>query len=309
MGNAQTEHRPRVSIGLPVYNGDRYLSGALDVILAQTFEDYELIISDNASTDGTAEICQEYAARDKRIRYYRNEKNLGAAKNFNRVFELSTAPYFKWAAVDDLIAPDFVARCIEALECEPRAVLAYTRAKYIDREGGVIESSQQDLPRHVDWRPGPVARFRQLLDGFGADGGASAPMFWYGVIRADLLKGTRLMGGYFASDLVLLSELIVLGEFIEVPEFLFFIRLHPGSSSWAENWNPQGIQEFLDPEASRRVPVPLLMRRHYLEYFIAVARSQIGIGSKASLFLYCTTPPLRKLREKAQAKLAGVLRA
>ena len=301
---APTSAGPKLSIGLPVYNGERYLREVLDAILAQTFEDYELVISDNASTDGTAEICQEYAGRDKRIRYLRNEKNLGAAKNFSRVFELSTAPYFKWAAFDDLIAPEFLERCLETVVGDPEAVLAYARARYIDHEGRIIEGGEEGPLRHVDWRPKARDRFRQLLDGFGGDGGASAPMFMFGVIRADLLRRTRLFGGYFSSDCVLLSELILLGKFIEVPEYLLFIRLHPGSSSWAPNWSPESLQEFLDPGPKRRIPLTLMMRRFYLEYFRAVAGSPLKIRDKATLFLYNTTLPLRRLRKKLGTKLA-----
>jgi glycosyltransferase involved in cell wall biosynthesis len=89
--------KPRLSIGMPVFNGEKYLKEALDSILAQTYSDFELLISDNASTDRTEQICREYAAKDRRIRYYRNEKNIGAPKNFNRVFELSSGKYFRWA--------------------------------------------------------------------------------------------------------------------------------------------------------------------------------------------------------------------
>jgi len=116
-------HKPRVSIGLPVYNGENYLEEAIDSILAQTYKDFELIISDNASTDRTPDICQAYANKDPRIRYYRNEKNIGAAVNFNRVFELSSSEYFKWAAHDDIIAPDYISECIEILDNDDSIVL------------------------------------------------------------------------------------------------------------------------------------------------------------------------------------------
>ena len=92
---------PRISIGMPVYNGEQFLAGALDSVLTQDFEDFELIISDNASEDGTQKICLDYAARDRRIRYYRNEMNIGGSRNHSRVFELSAAEYFKWAHYDD----------------------------------------------------------------------------------------------------------------------------------------------------------------------------------------------------------------
>ncbi len=112
-------HKPPVAIGLPVFNAEKYLSQAVDSILAQTFSDFHLIISDNASTDRTQEICQAYAAQDNRIRYSRNHRNLGASPNFNRVFELSSHQYFKWAPHDDMIAPEFLARCVNSIRILP----------------------------------------------------------------------------------------------------------------------------------------------------------------------------------------------
>src|SRR5262245_31427219 len=119
---------PRVSLGLPVYNGEGFLRQALDSILAQTFEDFELIISDNSSTDSTPAICHDYKAADARIRYLRNESNRGVAWNHNRVFALSTGEYFKWCAADDLIAPEYLSACLGRLEAEPDAVLCYSDA-------------------------------------------------------------------------------------------------------------------------------------------------------------------------------------
>src|SRR5687767_6137887 len=106
---------PALSIGLPVYNGERYLREAIGSILSQDFTDFELIISDNASTDGTAAICAFYAARDARIRYHRSETNLGAAPNHRRVFELARAPFFKWAAHDDSGSPQLLERCVQTM--------------------------------------------------------------------------------------------------------------------------------------------------------------------------------------------------
>lgn len=110
-----TDDKPLVSIGMPVYNGERYIRQALDSLLAQDYANFELIISDNVSTDGTQGICLEYAARDERIRYYRNETNLGALRNFNRVFELSSGKYFMWAAHDDVWNPAYVQEVLALL--------------------------------------------------------------------------------------------------------------------------------------------------------------------------------------------------
>ena len=130
---------PLVSVGLFVYNGERFLKATLDSILNQTFTDFELIISDNASTDRTGEIAEAYAGRDGRIRYYRSEKNMGAGWNARRVYELATGKYFKQAAVDDLIEPDFLRQCVAVLESDPSCVVAHSRTTEVDENGNFIE--------------------------------------------------------------------------------------------------------------------------------------------------------------------------
>src|SRR4051794_35048945 len=112
-------HKPQVSIGLPVFNGERYLASALDCLINQDFDDFELIISDNASTDATESICRDYAEKDKRIRYFRNEANIGATQNYNRVFELASGEYFKWASHDDECHPSLIRRCLETFAESP----------------------------------------------------------------------------------------------------------------------------------------------------------------------------------------------
>src|SRR5579872_4758271 len=115
---------PRVTIGVPVFNGEAFVAETLKSLLNQTFTDFEIVISDNASTDGTGQICQTYAARDPRIHYYRSDVNRGAAWNHNRVFELAKGEYFKWNSADDLCAPEFLARCVASLDDDPAAVMA-----------------------------------------------------------------------------------------------------------------------------------------------------------------------------------------
>ncbi len=133
---------PRVSVGLTVYNGEPFLAETLDSLLAQTFEDFELIICDNASTDRTAEIVGDYAARDARIRYVRHPRNFGASGNERRAFALSRAPYFRWSGADDLYAPESIARCVEVLDRDPRVVLTYPKAKFIDDRGRVTHDCE-----------------------------------------------------------------------------------------------------------------------------------------------------------------------
>ncbi len=294
---------PRVSVGLPVYNGERYLSEAIDAVLGQTFKDLELIISDNASTDDTEQICREYAAGDPRVRYYPSLKNHGAARNFNRVFDLSRGEFFKWAAVDDLIAADNVERCVEALESNPRAVLAYTLATHIDAAGETYSSNGALGP--VGFRGDRVNRFKQLLNRFTDDFGVSAPMILFGAYRRAALAQVRPMGGYFASDLVLLAELALIGDFVEVPDRLLSIRLHPGSSSWPDTWSYESIMQFYDPKVNGVAHRTFQMQRYHLEYFNAVARSKLSVADKAELLLFCTQPPLKRLQHKLRTTLRG----
>ena len=189
---------PRVSIGMPVYNGERYLATAIESILAQTFPDFELIISDNASTDRTEEICRSYATRDTRIRYYRNEQNLGSNRNFNQAFGLATCPYFMWAAHDDLRAPDFVARCVNALDANPDVVLAYSKTTSIDENGDPLPDFEKSSFRTNSLRPS--IRFHDLV--------RSAHWCFQvlGMFRASVLAQTLLLGAYTSADYVLLAE-------------------------------------------------------------------------------------------------------
>ena len=300
---ADQQQPPRVSVGLPVYNGERYLREAIDAILGQTFKDLELIISDNASTDATEQICRGYVAIDARVRYYRNIKNRGAARNFNRVLDVARGEYFKWAAVDDLISLDNIERCVEALEQNPRGVLAYALATHIDAAGEAFSSDGVLGP--VGFRGDRVARFKQLLHRFNDDSGVSGPMILFGTYRRAALARVRPMGRYFASDLVLLAELALIGDFVEVPERLLSIRLHPGSSSWPDTWSHESIMEFYDPEVNGVASRTFQMQRYHIEYFNAVARSNLGVADKAGLFIFCTRPPLKRLQRKLRTTLSG----
>ncbi|MDJ0674899.1 MAG: glycosyltransferase [Calothrix sp. MO_167.B42] len=216
-----SKNDPLLSIGMPVYNGANFIREALDSILSQTFENFELIISDNASTDATEKICREYVARDSRIHYYRSEQNLGAAWNFNRVFELSSGKYFKWAAHDDVLAPNFLLRCVEVLERDPSVLLCHSQAKVIDDRGSVLQEYKVKLNTNS---PKPQERFHELLNQH-----LCFPIF--GVIRTSILRKIEpLMGNYSHADGILLLKFALLGRFYEIPEYLFFYRKHAHQS-------------------------------------------------------------------------------
>jgi glycosyltransferase involved in cell wall biosynthesis len=209
---------PTVSIGLPVYNGDRYLGEAVESILAQTFSDFELILSDNASTDGTAHICRTYAQRDCRVRVHRNVQNVGASRNFNLCADLAAGKYFKWAAHDDTLAPDYLARLIEPLERDPSVAVSHCNVCIIDENGRRVREHLYP-PGYAGSRD-PSRRFADLLreDRTGFE--------MFGVIRTAALRHTQLLGSYVASDRVLRAHLGLLGRYHIVPELLFFNRDH-----------------------------------------------------------------------------------
>ena len=213
----QMSHRsPRLSIGLPVYNGAQYLEDSLRAVREQPFEDWELIISDNASTDATERIGREYQSRDERIRYYRNPTNRGVAWNHNRVFELSAGSFFMWAAHDDLRNPEYVPRCLSVLERDPSVVLCFSESGFVDEEGRPLEKT--DGLGNID-SDSPPERFQSVIR---LDHTCEA---MYGVIRADVLRKTALHGYFPDSDRVLLAELALHGRFWKIPERLFFRRV------------------------------------------------------------------------------------
>ena len=198
---------PLVSMGLPVYNGANYLAQALESLLMQTYSNWELIISDNGSTDATEDICREFAARDSRILYLREPVNRGATWNFNRVVDLARGPLFRWAAHDDVCAPELLERCVAALRADPKAVLSHPRTRVIGPMGELLEDYGVRLRTDAS-RVGP--RFHDLI----CVDHACFPIF--GVIRLDILERTNLLGQYSGSDRNLLAELSMHGPFLEV---------------------------------------------------------------------------------------------
>lgn len=262
-----SNREPRVSIGMPIYDGEKYLSEALDSLLSQTFSDLEVVISDNASTDGTERICKDYQTKDPRIRYYRNEKNLGAAWNFNKVLTLSSTQYFKWAATDDLCAPDFLEKCIAVLDRDPSVILAYTKTSYIDENSDLFDRItfrlRSDSPRVHQ-------RFCDLVCV------SHDCVAIFGVFRREVLKKTSLFRNYVSSDRVLLAELSLCGKFFEVPELLFSRRIHPSASMG--QLSPHARTWWYDPAKDGRPVFPGW--RIFFEYIATVYRSSLGWNQK-----------------------------
>lgn len=229
---------PIVSIGMPVYNGQRFLGQTLDSLLSQTFRDFEIVISDNASTDDTEAICRYYAAREPRVRYFRNSTNLGAVKNYNRTFRLSSGTYFRWHGDDDLLEPTYLEKCVAVLDRDPSVVLCHSRTRLIDENGADLifdpqSSTFTDCQQRVRIeRPDPIyaqsddafTRFREALFSI------TVCQHALGLMRSAVLAKTGLFGSYYDADRALLVEIALHGKFHEVPEALFLKREHPRNS-------------------------------------------------------------------------------
>ncbi|HEV8585519.1 MAG TPA: glycosyltransferase [Methylomirabilota bacterium] len=261
---------PRVSVGMPVYNGERFLGPAIEAVLAQTYGDLELVIADNASTDATPDICRAYAARDRRIRYVRNATNIGAAGNFNRVFRLSAGEYYKLANADDLCAPELVARCAAVLDAHAGTVLCYARATLIDERGDAIGPYEDGLDLRS---PSAPDRFRAALYGIGLVN------VFQGLVRSSALRRTRLLGSYLASDVLLIETLTLHGCFHELPERLFLRRLHAGAASSLRSTVSR--LAYLDPTIRR--PSAPVGWRHLRERLVTIAGAPCSPREKAAL--------------------------
>jgi len=254
---------PTVSIGVPVYNGMPYLPEAVAGLRAQTLDDPEIVISDNASTDSTAEFCESAAREDPRIRFFRNAINLGASANYNRTFLLSRGRYFKWAAADDVCLPNLVRECVRILDRDPDVVLCYPRTRVIDATGSWLRDYPDGMHAVSEL---PEYRFEQAVRRLRE---ANAV---FGVMRAHALRQTGLIGAYPSSDLVLLGEMALRGKLWELREPLFLRRDHPSQSMRAF---PTGRARsaWFDPKHSRGGLFPTW--RVLREYIRAIDRAPL----------------------------------
>jgi glycosyltransferase involved in cell wall biosynthesis len=269
-------NKPKVSIGLPVYNGQAFLDRALECILKQDFEDFELIISDNASVDETGTICKSYAERDNRIQYSRNDVNIGAAGNYNKVFHAAKGKYFRWMAHDDECRESLLRRCVEYLDDSPEFVtMVYARGELIDVEGKTLLPG---LDRIESRDPRPYRRLSRILWSLNY----CDPIF--GLIKSDILRKTQLIGAFFGADNVLLGQLALRGEIRELSEILFRLRAHSQRSMQA-NPSARARAAWYDPSAANRIFILPDWERMVLEMLKAVLNSDLPPVEKRKCFL------------------------
>ena len=234
-------------MGLPVYNGENYIAESIDALLGQSFADFELIISDNASTDGTGDICRRYEKQDARVRYFRQPQNIGLAPNHNFVAEQARGELFKWASNDDLYARDLLERCVDALDKYPDVVLAHSWTAKVDGSGAVTEAFKYPLTTDS---PGAPERFRSVLFDSGGDDD-------YGVMRPEVLRRTAMKESYHHADHTIIAEIVLHGRFYQVPDWLYFRRDHadraeracPTMRSRCVNMDPRRADRLRHPAA------------------------------------------------------------
>jgi len=267
----QADDPPLVTIGMPVFISAEYVAGALDSLVGQTYPNLEIVISDNASTDGTERICREYATGDARVRYLREEQNRGAIWNFNRLVTLARGDFFKWAAGDDICDPTFVARCVEVLTDDPTIVCCHSRT-------GVIDSSDRRLLHRPDptrsggdgSSPHPHKRFLDVLrtDGYSARS--------YGVMHTETLRGCAPLMTVYGSEKVLMGELALLGRFHDIEEVLFYERHDSAVSP-----GPATLKEQLELVKPGKRALPLSPRLSLLAGHLgAIRRSRLGLKER-----------------------------
>ncbi len=245
---------PKVSVGIPVYNGGTSLERALNSILNQDYANLEVVISDNCSTDNTQEIVLEYSARDRRVKYVRQEINLGATENFTKVFELTTGEYFMWAAADDFRSPEFVSSCLAHLQSEQSAVLCAPKI------AGLISSLPElrwttSLSSFSD-KTTVLSRYKETLRNFPATA-------IYGLYKSSAVKNTAVFKKFMGSDLVFIQNLSIEGNFIDCKRTLF-------TYSGRENWNTTD-QDYKNIFGIARKPW------YYVPFFIVIFQQLVGI--------------------------------
>ncbi len=287
---------PTVSIGMPVHNGALYLSDAIEDFLGQTFSDFELIVSDNASTDESEAIVREAAERDKRVRYVRNETNIGALPNSNRTMELARGKYFCLAAHDDRHVPTFLAMLVAELEANAEAVLAYGACTLIDEKGNAFKNIPERSV-HVS-TDGCAVDYDQMLERKLSDTSAkryhavlqsndvNSPI--HGLFRRSVLD--RIGGHHFhGSDRLIVAHAALLGPFAYVDEPLFSFRVHPESTLFLtrEQWAKRETGE--EQGAS-----PLSALRTLGNFWRAVGQTELGamqrLGAYAATLAYAARP-------------------
>jgi glycosyltransferase involved in cell wall biosynthesis len=242
--------------------------------LDQTFEDFELIVSDNASTDRTADICYDFAARDPRVRYCRLEANRGITQNHNHAFSLARGTYVMWLGHDDLLRKDYLSKCVESLQGNAEAVLCFSYIRRVDGEGNLLREVK--VPNDGA-SSRPSERFRSIIR---PNQRADA---MYGLMRRATLSQTQLHGDFTGSDVILLAEMGLRGRFTLIPEFLFSRRIHRFQHSLRSS-DARVRTISMDPNKKGKIILPQFRRTK--EYLLAIKRAEVPFKERLACYKY-----------------------
>lgn len=266
--------RPEVTIGIPVFNGANFLADALESATSQVDVDLEIVVVDNGSTDETLAIAEKFAALDERVHVDSSPDNRGASYSFNRCVELAQGRYFRWAAHDDVFAPTFTRRCVDALESDPNVSVAITQADMIDEHGDLVEPLEDFTgARDVD----------AVMRGFDIMKDSRWCLHIFGVVRTDQLRTTGLIGGFAGSDHITLLELALRGRFVLLPGREFGNREHQSRSVRAYGANRERDRDhWFDPSRSGDLSLPRW--RRFAEYANGVRRAPLQPMTKVRMF-------------------------
>ena len=207
---------------MPAYNSAEHIAQAIESLMSQTFGDIEIIVSDNASTDATQEIVQRFVAKDKRVRYVRQETNIGANGNYTFVANAARGEYCKWVSSSDWCAPTFLEKCLQLLDSDSRAVLAVPRTRLF--EGDISNWRDYDGDFEI-LDDSPTERMIRLASSLRLNNAFN------GLVRTASLHRTRMVEPYIGADIVLMGHLAMLGKFLLVDEPLYYRRLETASST------------------------------------------------------------------------------
>ena len=267
-----SEGSVKISLGLPVYNGENYLVNSLDSILAQTFEDFELIISDNGSTDRTEKICREYAKKDLRIKYFRFSTNRGATKNFNSTVDRARGPFFKRCSHDDELHPRYLEECLPLIENHSNVVLSHSRTMIIDSAGVILH--KENYPLNV-CHDDPLKRFDDIcVEGHDC-------ILVFGIYRTEVLRKSPMIKDYVGSDRVLLGHMALLGEIVESPKYFFRRRHHIETSTFIDQ--RQGRLQWFNPDLAGKLYMPNW--RLFFEFEKLAVDPDRPLGQRVGIFI------------------------
>jgi glycosyltransferase involved in cell wall biosynthesis len=225
---------PVVTVGLPVYNGARFLARSIESLLGQDFGDFELVIADNASTDATLDICDDFARADHRVRVIRNSVNVGSIRNWNSLVHVAQGQYFKWASANDFCHQSMLRVTVGALARNDLAALAYGRTMLVDENGAEIRLYEDDFD-YSDHRP--YARFVSVIQKLRLNNAQ------VGLVRTAALRATGLERGFRGGDMVLMAELALQGHLWLLDDVLLYRRI--GLESSASELTSTALGRFL----------------------------------------------------------------